>query len=132
MRFFSDNAAAVHPAVWQALRAADGEDTGYDGDALSARLDEAFSALFGTACSALWVASGTAANGLALAALCPPHGAVLCHAEAHIEVDEGGAPAFFTHGAKLLPVPGAGGKLTPAALAAAVAPIRRAVHQVQP
>ncbi|MET0251953.1 MAG: beta-eliminating lyase-related protein, partial [Novosphingobium sp.] len=43
-----------------------------------------------------------------------------------------GAPAFFTHGAKLLPVPGAGGKLTPAALAAAVAPIRRAVHQVQP
>jgi len=132
MRFFSDNAASVHPKVWEALKAADAPDAAYDGDALSARLDEAFSALFGVECAALWVATGTAANSLALAALCPPHGGVLCHREAHIEVDEGGAPGFYTHGAKLMLVDGEGAKVTPEALAAAIDPIRPDVHQVQP
>ncbi|QGN54828.1 low specificity L-threonine aldolase [Novosphingobium sp. Gsoil 351] len=132
MRFFSDNAASVHPQVWEALKAADAPDTAYDGDALSARLDAAFSDLFGVECAALWVATGTAANCLALAAICPPHGGILCHREAHIEIDEGGAPGFYTHGAKLLLVDGEGAKLTPEALATAVAPIRNDVHQVQP
>ena len=132
MRFFSDNAASVHPRVWDALKAADAPDAAYDGDALSARLDAAFSQVFGVECAALWVATGTAANCLALAALCPPHGGILCHREAHIEVDEGGAPGFYTHGAKLLLVDGAGAKLTPQALAAAIDPIRDDVHQVQP
>ena len=132
MRFFSDNAASVHPRIWEALKAADAPDTAYDGDALSARLDAAFSQAFGVECAALWVATGTAANCLALAALCPPHGAVLCHREAHIEVDEGGAPGFYTHGAKLLLVDGDGAKVTPKGLAATLAPIRDDVHQVQP
>ena len=132
MRFFSDNAASVHPRVWEALKAADAPDAAYDGDTLSARLDAAFSHAFGTECAALWVATGTAANCLALAALCPPHGGIVCHREAHIEVDEGGAPGFYTHGAKLMLVDGEGAKLTPAALAAALAPIRDDVHQVQP
>ena len=47
MRFFSDNAASVHPRVWEALKAADAGDAAYDGDALSARLDAAFSQTFG-------------------------------------------------------------------------------------
>ena len=132
MRFFSDNAASVHPHVWEALKNADAPDSAYDGDALSARLDAAFSAAFGVECAALWVATGTAANCLALAALCPPHGGILCHREAHIEVDEGGAPGFYTHGAKLILVDGEGAKLTPEALVAATAPIRDDVHQVQP
>ena len=132
MRFFSDNAASVHPTVWDALKAADAPDAAYDGDALSARLDAAFSHVFGIECSALWVATGTAANSLALAALCPPHGGILCHREAHIEVDEGGAPGFFTHGAKLMLVDGEGAKVTPEVLAAAIDPIRDDVHQVQP
>ena len=132
MRFFSDNAASVHPKVWDALKAADAPDSAYDSDALSARLDAAFSALFGVECAAIWVATGTAANCLALAALCPPHGGVLCHREAHIEVDEGGAPGFYTHGAKLMLVDGEGAKVTPQALAAAIDPIRDDVHQVQP
>jgi len=132
MRFFSDNAASVHPKVWDALKAADAPDSAYDSDALSARLDAAFSALFGVECAAVWVATGTAANCLALAALCPPHGGVLCHREAHIEVDEGGAPGFYTHGAKLMLVDGEGAKVTPQALAAAIDPIRDDVHQVQP
>ena len=132
MRFFSDNAASVHPQLWEALKAADNGDTAYDGDALSARLDAAFSETFGTDCTALSVATGTAANCLALAALCPPHGGIVCHREAHIEVDEGGAPGFYTHGAKLLLADGEGAKLTPEGVATLIDPIRDDVHQVQP
>tara|TARA_R110002072_G_scaffold302681_3_gene487291 strand:- start:14420 stop:15427 length:1008 start_codon:yes stop_codon:yes gene_type:complete len=132
MQFLSDNAAAVHPLVWEAMRAADAPDAPYDGDGLSRELDARFSDLFGRDCAALWVATGTAANCLALATMVQPHGAVVCHEEAHIEMDEGGAPGFYLHGAKLLLVPGESAKLTPEALRAALDPIRDDVHQVQP
>lgn len=131
MQFLSDNAAAVHPRVWAAMQAADAADAPYDGDVLSQRLDAAFSELFGRECAAVWVATGTAANCLALAALVPPHGGVVCHREAHIEVDECGAPGFYTHGAKLMLAEGDGAKLTPEAIAAVLDPIRDDVHQVQ-
>lgn len=101
MQFLSDNAAAVHPAVWKAMMAADAADVPYDGDVLSRELDAAFTALFGRECAALWVATGTAANCLALASMVQPHGAVICHREAHIEMDEGGAPGFYLHGANV-------------------------------
>lgn len=130
--FLSDNAAAVHPKLWDAMRRADEPDNPYDGDALSAQLDARFTALFGRECAALWVATGTAANCLALGTLVQPHGGVVCHREAHIEVDEGGAPGFFLHGAKLMLAEGEGAKLTPADIAALVDPIRSDVHQVQP
>lgn len=132
MQFLSDNAAAVHPAVWRALQAADAPDAPYDNDALSQALDERFTDLFGRPCTALWVATGTAANCLALATLVPPHGGVVCHREAHIEVDECGAPGFYTHGAKLMLAEGEGAKLTPDRIAAVIDPIRDDVHQVQP
>jgi threonine aldolase len=132
MRFFSDNAAPVCPQVLEALAKANHVDTAYDGDALSERLDGAFSDLFGRQVRALWVTTGTAANCLGLAALCPPHGAILCHGQAHIEVDEAGAPGFFTHGAKLILLPGHGAKVTPATLEEACSRIRDDVHQVQP
>jgi len=132
MRFFSDNAASVHPNVLEALAAANAPDTAYDGDALSARLNIAFSDLFETEVEALWVATGTAANCLALAAMCPAHQGVICHREAHIEQDEAGAPGFYTGGAKLMLLDGAGAKLTPHALEAHCAAIRDDVHQVQP
>lgn len=131
MQFLSDNAAAVHPQVWDALRRADAPDTPYDTDAFSRRLDEAFSDLFGREVAALWVATGTAANCLALATMVPPHGAVLCHREAHIESDEGGAPGFYLHGAKLVLAEGEGAKLSPETLAATLDAIRPDVHQVQ-
>ena len=130
--FLSDNAAAVHPKLWGAMRAADEPDSPYDGDRLSAELDARFSALFGRECAGLWVATGTAANCLALGTLVQPHGGVVCHREAHIEVDEGGAPGFFLHGAKLMLADGEGAKLTPEGIAALVDPIRDDVHQVQP
>ncbi|HET9510706.1 MAG TPA: beta-eliminating lyase-related protein [Sphingomonas sp.] len=132
MRFFSDNAAPVHPAVLDAMVAANVLDTAYDGDRWSQALDGAFSDLFETSVRVLWVPTGTAANCLALTALCPPHGGIVCHRDAHIQVDEAGAPEFFTHGAKLLLAEGPGAKLTPDAIRAVTDPIRPDVHQVQP
>jgi len=132
MRFFSDNAAPAHPKVLQAIAEANRLDTAYDGDEWSRRLDGAFSDLFGTEVRAFWVTTGTAANCLALAALCPPYRGILCHKDAHIEVDEAGAPGFFTGGAKLILLDGDGAKLTLNAVAAACEGIRKDVHQVQP
>ena len=132
MQFLSDNAAAVHPRIWNAMRAADAPQPPYDNDALSLELDARFGALFGRPCAVLWVATGTAANCLALATMVPPHGGVICHREAHIETDECGAPGFYTHGAKLILAEGEGAKLTPASIDTAIAAIRKDVHQVQP
>ena len=132
MRFFSDNAAAACPQVLEALAKANRVDTAYDGDEWSQRLDGAFSDLFGKQVRALWVTTGTAANCLGLATLCPPHGAILCHEVAHIEVDEAGAPGFFTHGAKLTLLSGDGAKLSPDGVEEACARVRDDVHQVQP
>jgi threonine aldolase len=131
MRFFSDNAAPVHPAVMQAMADANHIDTAYDGDQWSARLDAAFSAVFGRDVAVLWVATGTSANCLALASLVQPHQGVICHREAHIEVDECGAPGFYTAGAKLMLVEGEGAKVTPETVEACLNGIRNDVHQVQ-
>jgi threonine aldolase len=132
MRFFSDNAAVAHPKVMEAIAASNHVDTAYDGDALSKRLDGVFSNLFETDVRAFWVTTGTAANCIALGALCPPYRAILCHKDAHIEVDEAGAPGFFTGGAKLVLLDGAGAKIDAETVCAACERIRPDVHQVQP
>lgn len=132
MRFFSDNAAAACPRVLDAIAQANSLDTAYDGDAWSRRLSSAFSELFGTEVEALWVSTGTAANSLALAALCPSHGSVLCHRDAHIQNDECGAPEFFTGGAKLLLGGGEGAKVDVGEIEHLLASVRDDVHQTQP
>jgi threonine aldolase len=132
MQFLSDNAASVHPNVWAAMQAADEADSPYDTDRISAELDDRFTQLFGREVAVLWVATGTAANCLALSAFVPPHGGVVCHREAHIEMDECGAPGFYLHGAKLLLAEGDHAKLSPESIAALVDAIRDDVHQVQP
>jgi threonine aldolase len=132
MRFFSDNAAPVCPQVLDAMARVNTLDTAYDGDRWSKQLDGAFSDLFGTQVRALWVPSGTSANALALAALCPPHGGVVCHRDAHIQNDECGAPEFYTHGAKLMIAEGEGAKLTPESIRAVIDLIADDVHRVQP
>ncbi|MBL8649599.1 MAG: low specificity L-threonine aldolase [Sphingopyxis sp.] len=131
-RFFSDNAATVHPLVMEALAAANHVDTAYDGDALSQSLDAAFSDLFETACEVVWIPTGTAANSIILAHFVRPWQGILCYEEAHIEVDECGAPTFYSGGAKLMTLPGAGAKIDAEALKARIASIRSDVHQVQP
>ncbi len=132
MRFFSDNAAPACPQVIAAIGEANILDTAYDGDRWSKALDARVSALFERDVRALWLPSGTAANCLALAALCPPYGGVVCHRDAHIQNDECGAPEFYTHGAKLLLADGEGAKLTPASITAVIDAIANDVHRVQP
>ncbi|MDR6148062.1 threonine aldolase [Sphingomonas sp. SORGH_AS870] len=132
MRFFSDNAARIHPKVMEAIASADQMDTAYDGDRWSKALDGRLSELFGTDVEVLWAPTGTAANCLALAALCPPHGGVVCHRDSHIQNDEGGAPEFYTHGAKLMLADGEGAKLTPDTIRTVIDAIADDVHRVQP
>jgi threonine aldolase len=132
MRFFSDNAATVCPPVMAAMASANAVDTAYDGDALSRSLDAVFSALFEREVAVVWTSTGTSANALALAALCPPYGAILCHDEAHVMMDECGAVEFYTGGARLMGCAGEGAKLTPEILATQVGAIRPDVHRMQP
>ena len=132
MNFQSDNAASACPEVLAAVVAASaGTTVAYDGDDWSKRLDDVYSDVFATACTVLPVSTGTAANALALAAMVPPYGAIVCHEEAHIHVDECGAPEFFTGGAKLLLCQGVDGKLSPESISEGIAGHRGDVHQVQ-
>lgn len=112
MNFCSDNTTGVAPEILAAIaRAASVTAMPYGQDELSLRLDERFGEIFQTPVRVFPVATGTAANGLALAALSPPYGAIYCHAEAHINVDECAAPEFYTGGAKIVALAGANGKL---------------------
>jgi threonine aldolase len=133
MNFQSDNAAGVRPDILATVAAAAGPSTGaYDDDMWSASLNAVYSDLFSTACTVFPVSTGTAANALALAAMVPAYGAIVCHAEAHINVDECGAPEFFSGGAKLLLCNGELGKLTPATVTAGMASHRGSIHEVVP
>jgi threonine aldolase len=134
MNFLSDNAYGVWPEILAALAAAgSGPAPSYGADDITTQVGERLTVLFERPVAAFPVISGTAANALALATICPPHGAVFCHAEAHIAVDECGAPEFFSHGAKLIGVEGEHGKLTPAALATALShSLKGFVHHAQP
>lgn len=132
-RFFSDNTASACPEILAALAAANrGLARAYGDDEWTTRLDEAFSSFFGTPVRAFAVATGTAANSLSLATLSPPYGAIFAHAEAHIAVDECGAPGFFTGGAQLALLEGAHGRLQAAVVATALAAHPRHLHSVQP
>ena len=134
MHFASDNCAGVAPQIMDALlRANDGNAPGYGNDALSARLTARIREVFeAPEAEVALVTTGTAANALSLAVLCPPWATVFCHEAAHINRDECGAPEFFTHGAKLCAVGGDHGSLTPEALRAAILGTGNAgVHGVQ-
>ncbi len=107
MNFSSDTAAPAHPAILQAmLAAASGPAPSYGNDPWTRAARDALCEVFETDLDIWLVSSGTAANALALSILCPPHGATLCHEEAHIERDERGAPEFFTGGGRLALLPG--------------------------
>lgn len=132
--FRSDNVAGAAPEVAVALTlAARGTAASYGADPWTERLKGQIAALFETEVAVFPVATGTAANSLALAAVTPPFGAVYCHEDAHINVDECGAPELYTGGAKLVGLRGADGKLTAAAVDAALAGAGiGVVHRVQP
>jgi threonine aldolase len=132
MDFRSDNTAAICPALMQAMLDANhGTQSGYGADDYSVQLDVVFSDFFETSVRVFAVATGTAANALALSTLCPPWGSILCHREAHIERDECGAPEFYT-GAKLSLIDGPDAKISRENLASALTSFHPMVHMVQP
>ena len=117
--FASDNASGVHPAVMDALVAANVDHAlAYGDDAWTERATQRFRDLFGAPVEVCFVWGGTGANVVSLQSLVRPWSAVVCTANAHIAVDECGAPERFT-GASCSRFPSADGKLTPADVEAA-------------
>jgi threonine aldolase len=134
MNFASDNTAGIAPEILQALTAGnDGFVMGYGNDDLTRAVERRIGEIFERDVAVFLVPTGTAANALALAHVCPPWGAVFAHTEAHILTDECGAPEFFGGGIKLVGIPGVGCKVSPQALAETVSHYEgHAPHQVVP
>jgi len=131
-QFASDNYAGVCPEAWAAMQAANsGHVTSYGDDPWTARASDAFRELFETDCDVYFVFNGTAANSLALAALCQSYHSVICSDQAHVETDECGAPEFFSNGSKLLVAPSENGKLCPASIRE-LATKRQDIHYPKP
>jgi threonine aldolase len=132
--FSSDNIVPAAPEILHAIAAANrGTAHSYGEDELTRQLRDLACETFGCDLAIYPVATGTAANALALASMAPPHGGIYCHETAHIQKDECGAPEFFTAGAKLIGLPGPAGKISVARIAPALAEAReRGVHQVKP
>ncbi|ALH80770.1 threonine aldolase family protein [Sphingopyxis macrogoltabida] len=118
-QFASDNYAGICPEAWAATAAAnDGSARAYGDDIWTQRAADAFRTLFETKCEVFFAFNGTAANSLALAALCQSYHSVICSSSAHVETDECGAPEFFSNGSKLLVAQTPDGKLNPEAIRA--------------
>jgi threonine aldolase len=133
MKFLSDNTAPAAPEVLDAIAACNhGAARAYGADDWSARVDAAFSRWFERPVKAFPVATGTAANALALATLVPPYGEVLASDEAHILRDECGACELQAAGARLTALPSSDGRIDAAGLAARLADFPASVHSVQP
>ena len=134
MNFISDNCYGASPEILAAIAAIGASPApNYGDDLVTQRVGLRLCEIFEREVAVFPVISGTAANALALATLVPPYGAILCHADAHIAVDECGAPEFFTHGAKLVPIESDDAKLTPALFEQALNRFRRgSVHNAQP
>jgi threonine aldolase len=133
MNFASDNVMGASAPVLEAfVRANEGAAAAYGADAHSRRLETLFAEIFEYEVAVFPALTGTAANALALAALVPPWGLAVCHEESHAIDDECGAPEFFTHGAKLAGLPGAGAKLTPDTVGSFLTSLPADVKQMPP
>lgn len=133
MRFASDNTSGAAPEIMAAiLKANEGYERSYGADAAMARVTDLVRDLFeAPEAEVRLVATGTAANALAIATHVQPWDAVFCHQHAHIAEDECNAPEFYS-GAKLVLIPGEHGKITPERLAQALATTGESgVHGVQ-
>jgi threonine aldolase len=136
--FASDNYAGICPEAWAALERANasGHQPGYGEDEWTQRASDALRELFQTECDVYFVFNGTAANSLALAAMCQSYHSVICTPVAHIETDECGGPEFFSNGSKLMVAEAESaaarvGKLTPDAVETLVTR-RRDIHYPKP
>ncbi|MDP7391912.1 MAG: low specificity L-threonine aldolase [Alphaproteobacteria bacterium] len=133
MNFCSDNVSGVSPEILSALTTANnGPAMPYGADEVTARVVAGLRALFeAPAAEIVLMSTGSSANALALATMTPPFAAVYCHSESHVNVDECGAPEFYTGGAKLVPVEGQHAKMSVEALESAITGAG-VVHHVQP
>lgn len=134
MNFCSDNVTGIAPEILAAIAQANqGAAMPYGNDEITQRLEAQFEELFETPVAVFPVATGSAANALALSAISPVYGAIYCHSDAHIHVDECGAPELFTGGAKLVTRSTPNAKLSVDDLAAVLAKAGAGVvHHVQP
>ena len=132
VKFASDNVAGACPEVLEALlKANEGDSAPYGNDDYSKSLQKKFSEIFEKEVIVYPIASGTAANALALATMTPVFGNIYCHKLAHINTDECGAPEFYTGGAKLIPLVGVDGKITSGELEQNISGVG-IVHHTQP
>lgn len=119
--FASDNYSGVCPEAWAAMAEANvGHEVSYGDDVWTQRAADKLREVFETDCEVFFVFNGTSANSLSLASLCQSYHSILCHELGHIETSECGAPEFFSNGSKILLLPGANGKILPAAVEHAV------------
>lgn len=133
MIFGSDNMVGASDAVLAAIVAANaGEQPSYGADEWCSGAERDIGRVFDTDVRAFFVSTGTVANSLALSALVPPWGAVLCQRDGHVLADESSAPEFFTGGARLIPLEPEAGKLTPAAVRRHFVNAGHPPHNVQP
>jgi threonine aldolase len=110
--FASDNNSGVHPSVLQALADVNqGYTLSYGEDAVTLKAEACFKKAFETDCDVFFALNGTGANVLALSAILPPYGAIVCSSDAHIHTDECGAPERLLS-CKLYTLPVVNGKLT--------------------
>ena len=131
-QFASDNYAGICPQAWAAMDAANrGHAPAYGEDPWTQAAADAFRTLFAADCEVFFAFNGTAANSMALAALCQSYHSVICAETAHVETDECGAPEFFSNGSKLLTARTLGGKLT-AETIREVALKRQDIHYPKP
>ncbi len=111
-QFASDNYAGICPQAWDAMQQANtGHTPAYGEDPWTTKATDTIRNFFETNCEVFFVFNGTAANSLAVSALCQPYHSVICHETAHLETDECGATEFFSNGTKILLVPGSHGKV---------------------
>jgi threonine aldolase len=133
MNFSSDNVAGISPEILAALSAAnDGSQPSYGADPITKRVERRLAEIFERDVAVFPVVTGTIANSLALATLVPAWGVVYCHTQAHVVVDECGAPEFYTGGARMHAIEAAHGKLAASQLAALLPGGKGVVHHMQP
>ncbi|WP_315925359.1 low specificity L-threonine aldolase [Mesorhizobium sp. SP-1A] len=112
MFFASDNWAGAHPAIAASLSdSAAGFCPAYGEGPLDKAVTDRFSEIFEREVAVFFVATGTAANSLSLAAFNKPGGIAFCHRESHVIEDECGAPEYFTGGSRLRAVDGSLGRI---------------------
>ena len=133
MNFASDNVYGVHPKIMEAIVATNsGTEVSYLHDEGAKEFERQLSLIFEKDVKVFLVLNGTGANSLALSALLPSYGGIICHASAHINTDECNAPELFTGGAKLITLEGEGAKITPRAIAAKLKNFVHGEHGAKP